>query len=136
MIAALVLVVSLAFLARFFLAYCRSLLTSSYQLELSEQAHEVTGIEDRIVTGDEFKRVLQLIWLCPEPGDDRLKIRAVRTYYALLNLLRATFRSLAPSIAAWAGRERANCAYFAAVTLDRRIAYNRELMARHFANRL
>ena len=135
MIAALILVVSVTLLVQFFVAYCRSLLASSWRAELSEQVHEVTGIEDRIVHGDDFRRLLQLIRLCPEPGDDRLKIRAVRAYFALLNLVRASFRSLAPRIAAWAMRERANCTYFAAVTLDRRIAYNRELVARHLANR-
>ena len=136
MIAALIFVVSVAFLVQFFVAYCRSLVAASYQVELSEQAHEVTGIVDRLVKGEDFKRVLQLIRLCPEPGDDRLKLRAVRAYFALLNLLRASFRSLAPRIAAWAAQELANCTYFAAVALDRRIAYNRELVSRHLANRL
>jgi hypothetical protein len=135
MLAALILVVSIAFLVQFFVAYCRSLLAASYQVELSDQAHEITGIEDRLVKGKDFKRVLQLIRLCPEPpGNDRFRLRAVSAYFALLNLLRASFRSLAPRIAAWAAQERATCAYFAAVALDRRIAYNHELVAEHFAD--
>jgi len=36
----------------------------------------------------------------------------------------------------WAESERNACAYFAAVALDRRIAYNRDLMAQQISNSL
>jgi hypothetical protein len=39
-------------------------------------------------------------------------------------------------VADWTERERAGCAYFAAVTLDRRIAYNRDLMAQQSSGAL
>lgn len=129
MIAAFILVVSTVFLLQFFVTYCRSLIAAYRQVDLSEDAREVTGIEDHIVSGDDFRRLLQLVWLCPEPRDDRLEIGAVRTYYALLGLLRAIGRSMAPTIAPWVEREREGCSYFAAVALDRRIAHNRDLMA-------
>jgi hypothetical protein len=129
MIAAFVLVISLVLLLQFFVPYCRSLIAAYKQVDLSDDAREVTGIEDHIVNGDDFRRLLQLVWLCPEPGDDKFEITAVRGYYALLNFLRAMGRSLAPAVAAWAEREREGCAYFAAVALDRRIAHNRDLMA-------
>ena len=136
MIPALIFVISIVLLLQFLVAYCRSLLAAISQVGLSEQTHEVTGIEDRIVSGDDFKRLLQLVRLCPGPGGDTFQIRAMRAYYTLLNLLGSVFRSLAPRVAAWAERERENCAYFAAVVLDRRIAYNRELMSRQATNRL
>ena len=129
MIAAFILVVSTVFLLQFFVTYCRSLIAAYRQVDLSEDAREVTGIEDHIVSGDDFRRLLQLVWLCPEPRDDRLEIGAVRTYYALLGLVRAIGRSMAATIAPWVEREREGCSYFAAVALDRRIAHNRDLMA-------
>ena len=136
MIPALIFVVSVAALLQFFISYCRSLIAAYNKVELSEQAHEVTGIDDHIVRGDDFGRLLQLVWLCPDPGDDAREILAVRVYYRLVGILRATLRSLAPGIAGWAERERENCAYFAAVALDRRIAYNRDLMAEQTSHRM
>ncbi len=136
MIAALILVISLAALLQFFVSYCRSAIAACSKKELSEQAREVTGIQDHGVAGEEFQRLVQLVGLCPEPGDDRFEIRAVRKYYRLLSLVRALMRRLAPSVASWAERERAGCAYFAAVALDRRIAHSRDLLAQQMANQL
>ena len=133
MMAALVLVISVAAFLQFFIAYCRSLIAAYKQVDLSEDAREVTGIQNHLVSGDEFRRLLQLVRLCPEPGDDRLEISSVRTYYSLLNLLRSIARSMAPNVATWTEQERAGCAYFAAVALDRRIAHNRDLMAQQMS---
>ena len=51
----------------------------------------------------------------------------------MLNMLRRIFRPLAPAVANWTEQERAGCAYFAAVALDRRIAHNRDLMAQQMS---
>lgn len=133
MMAALFLVISVAAFLQFFIAYCRSLIAAYKQVDLSEDAREVTGIQNHLVGGDEFRRLLQLVRLCPEPGDDRFEIGAVRTYYSLLNLLRSIARSMAPNVATWTEQERSGCAYFAAVALDRRIAHNRDLMAQQMS---
>ncbi len=136
MIAALILVISVATLLQFFVSYCRSVIAASSKKNLSEQAREVAGIENRIVRGDEFERLLQLVRLCPEPGDDGRELRAVCSYFGLLSLLRSSFGRLAPGVASWAEREREGCAYFAAVALDRRITYSRDLMAEQMSNQL
>ncbi len=133
MIAALICVISLAALLQFFVSYCRSLIAAYSKVELSEHVREVTGIESQTVAGDEFERLLQLVRLCPERGDDRGGIRAVGAYYGLLNLVRVTFRSVAPGLADWVELERQHCSYFAAVALDRRIAYSRDLLAQQMA---
>ncbi len=87
------------------------------------------GIEDRAAPGDEFKRLLQIANRCLEPKGDKARFRSVGTYYGALNLLRALSGAVAPGVADWTERERARCAYFATVTLDRRIAYTRALWA-------
>jgi len=79
---------------------------------------------------------VQLAGLCPEPGGDGTNLRAVRCYYRMLSLLRRVTAALAPRVAGWAEVERQGCAYFAAVTLDRRIAYSRTLLAQQMYNRL
>jgi hypothetical protein len=135
MIAALILVASSVFLVQFFVAYCRSLLAKSFALELSPEAHQVTGIEDHRVHRNDFKRLLQLVELCPEPGDDAVQLRAVRTYYAMMKGVRALAGSIMPAVQEWVEQEQVACGYFAAVALDRRIAHNRGLMAEQMANR-
>ncbi len=136
MIAALICVISLAALLQFFVSYCRSLIAAYSRAELSEQVREVTGIEGGTVAGDEFERLLRLARLCPERGGDRGEIRAVGVYYGLLNLVRAIFRSIAPGLSGWVELERQHCSYFAAVTLDRRIAYSRDLLAQQMPDRI
>ncbi len=120
MIAALILVLSAAALIQFFVSYCRSLLVVYSKVELSPKARELAGIGSQGARGDQFVPVIRLVELCPDPRDDRLETHAVRIYYGLVNLLRAA-SSLAPAMAIWAERERAACAYFAAVALDRRL---------------
>jgi hypothetical protein len=135
MIAALIVVISLAAFLQFFISYCRSLLAAYGKVELSEQVREITGLEKQPVNGEEFQRVLQLVRLCPERGDDGLEIRVVTAYYSLLDLLRAVIGWFSPSITGWANQERQSCSYFAAVALDRRIMYSRDLLAQQMPDR-
>jgi hypothetical protein len=128
MMAAFILVFSLATLLMFFVSYCRSLMASSSQHALSEEVRDVTGIRSS-ASGRDFARVMQLLQLCPERPEDRSGLRAVGLYYSILNFAQGTLARLIPSFQPWAEQERAGCAYFAAVTLDRRIAFNREMLA-------
>ncbi len=134
MIAALIFVIAIAGFLQFFVSYCRSLIAAYERVDLSEQAREVTGISNRHVKGQDFARLLQLVRMCPEPGDDSREIGAVRTYFELLSVARAVFRRIAPSLEQRMERERESCAYFAAVALDRRIAHSRGLMAEQLSN--
>ena len=97
---------------------------------------EVTGIADHDVAADDFDRLLQLVRLCPERGDDRSEIRAVGTYYSLLAVVNRVSRSMVPALASWTEQERQNCSYFAAVALDRRISYSRDLFTQQISDRL
>ena len=129
MIAALIFVVSFLTLLQFFVSYCRSLIVESRRHELSEQTREICGITTRTLAGDQFRRLLQLIALCPESGGDGNKVRAVSVYYRMLNVVRNLSKWAIPSAASWIEAERGGCAYVAAVVLDRRIAHNRMMMA-------
>ncbi len=129
MIAAFIFGVSSLTLLQFFVSYSRSLIAESQTQKLSEQTREICGITARTVAGDQFRRLLQLVALCPESGEDNGKIMTVSVYFRLLNLLRALAKRAIPSAAGWIEGERSGCAYVAAVVLDRRIAHNRRLMA-------
>jgi hypothetical protein len=130
MIAILIFGVSVLTLLQFFVSYCHSLIAESRGYELSEQGREISGVTGQTVRGDQFRRLVQLIALCPEPGGDAGQVRAVSLYFALLGLVRALFGWIEPTVGRWIESERGGCAYVAAVMLDRRITYSRILMAR------
>jgi hypothetical protein len=134
--AAIICVFSIAAFLQFFVWHCRSIIASSRRVELSERVREVAGVESRDFNGEDFNRLLQLVRLCPDRGDDRGEIRAVGTYYGLLNVLGRIARQTIPPVAAWAEQERESCSYFAAVALDRRISYSRDLFTQQIADRL
>jgi len=127
MMAALILAISAAALVQFFASYCHAMVSASRSLELSGETRDVTGIAFRSAGGNEFARVLELMRLCPEPGDDGAAVAAIRVYYALLGSVRASVGWTSGSLANWLEGERGSCAYFAAVALDKRIAYTRSL---------
>jgi hypothetical protein len=135
MMASLICVFSVAALMQLMAAYCRSILASSRRVELSDRVRDVAGfVDDRVGVGD-FGRLLQLVRLCPERGDDHGDIRAVGAYYRALRFLNRATNTLVPQVAAWANRECENCSYFAAVALDRRISYSRDLFTQQLGSR-
>jgi hypothetical protein len=136
MIAILILGISILTLLQFFVSYCHSLIAESRGYELSEQAREISGITAQGARGDQFRRLLQLIALCPEPGGDKGQVRAVSLYFRLLGVVRMLFGWIRPALAKWIDSERGGCAYVAAVMLDRRIAYSRVLMSQQMGTQL
>lgn len=129
MIAALIFAISLMTLLQFFVSYSRSLIAESQGHQLSEQAREICGLTANAVTVDQFERLQQLIALCPEPGGDGFQVRVIALYFRMVCLVHILLSWAFPSASAWIEVERGGCAHAAAVVLDRRIAYNRMLMA-------
>lgn len=128
MMAAFILVCSVVLLLQFFVSYCRSLIAASAKQILSPEVQDVTGIS-RAASGDDFARVIQLLRLCPDRPEDRNSIQAIGAYFRLLNFLGSTLARMMPSMHAWTESERGHCAYFAAVALERRIAFSRGMLA-------
>jgi hypothetical protein len=130
MMPAMIFAISLLTLLQFFVSYTRSLIAESRSHRLSEQTREICGFTAQTARGEQFPRLLQLIELCPESGGDSFKVQAVTLYFRMLGLAHRVFRWLmVPSAAGWIEAERGCCAYAAAVALDRRITYNRTIMA-------
>lgn len=128
MMAAIILVCSVALLLQFFISYCRSLIAASVRQPLSAEVQDVTGIKEA-AAGEDFERVVQLLQLCPDRPEDRGGVQAIGAYFTMLGVVRATAARLIPKLRAWADTERGQCTYFAAVTLDRRIAFSRDMFA-------
>lgn len=134
MIAALICVISIAALLQFFVSYSRSVIAAYQKSELSEQVREVAGIDGERVRSEQFGQLVQLVRLCPQKNDDQSDMAVVRVYYRLMGWLGVAARSIAPGIYKWAESERTSCTYFAAVALDRRIAYSRALLAQQMSD--
>jgi len=128
MTAAFILVCSLGFLLMFFVSYCRSLLATSSAEAITAEVRDVAGIPSA-VSPEDFTRVIQLLQLCPDRPEERGRVRTVSAYYSFLGLVRSTAAFFAPSVRSWTDRERAQCGYFAAVVLGKRIAFSRDLLA-------
>jgi hypothetical protein len=128
MMAGIILVFSAAALLQFFVSYCRSLIAASSKHALSPEVRDVTGI-NRAASGDDFARVVQLLHLCPDRPEDRSRIQAIGAYFSLLNFVRSTIAKLVPSLETWTETERGQCTYFAAVALEQRIAFSRDMLA-------
>lgn len=136
MIAALIYFGSLAAFIQFFFFYCRSVLASSRNVELSARVREAVGVQKGAVAPDDFQRFVGLVRLCPGDGASQADIRAVGGYYGLLHLLSRFSRKALPALADWADGERQRCSYFAAVALDKRISFNRELFIQQASGQL
>ncbi len=128
LMATLIFLFSAAALLQFFISYCRSLIAASIKQPLSAEVRDVTGIASA-ASGDDFARVIQLLQLCPERPEDQSEIRAIGAYFRLLNFVRATVARIIPALVAWTEMERGQCAYFAAVALERRIAFSRDMLS-------
>jgi hypothetical protein len=133
MMAALIFIFSVAALMQFFVSYCRSLIAASSRKALSPDVQDVIGIR-RSANGDDFERVMQYLHLCPDRPEDRNGVKAIGAYFRLLGAVGAIMGKLIPSLRVWTELERSQCAYFAAVALDRRIAHNRDMFAEQMSS--
>ncbi|HET6145352.1 MAG TPA: hypothetical protein VFE02_17730 [Candidatus Acidoferrales bacterium] len=134
MIASLIFVVSSLTLLQFFVSYSRAIIAESRDHLLSEHARDLSGLRSGLRGAEQFRRLSQLIALCPEANDDGLQVNAVRIYFHLLGFVRTLVSWAAPSADSWIEAERRDCAYVVAVVLDRRIAHNRMIMSNLFSH--
>jgi len=134
MMAIVILLFSLAALLQFFVSYCRSLIAASSRRALSLDVQDVLGKSKTAATGEDFERVMEFLKLCPERREDRGGIQAIGAYFRLLSAAGVTLGKVVPSLRSWIESERSQCAYFAAVALDRRIAYSRDMLAEQMSS--
>jgi len=120
MIAVLILVFSISALGKFCLFYCRSIVAAYARVEISPAAQKLAGLGSSHPSGDSFRRILSLASLCPSPAEDAPKQIIVRLYFFVVSAAKLVIPMA--SVGLWAEEQRAACAHFAAVILDRRIA--------------
>jgi hypothetical protein len=82
----LMLMFSFSALVKFFISYCRLLLATYAQLELSATTREMIGIQSPEIAGAQFRRLLGLPRMAPSPSDDKWDLRVVSFYYRIVRL--------------------------------------------------
>jgi len=128
MVAALILVMSVAGLVHFALQYRRALATVA-ATATHAACLRLAGIAGSKVDTQTFRIVMSLENLCPDLEGSSRDLLAVRLYSRILRTLRRTSNSWLPALAAWADRERTLCFRYVAVRMDERILRNRAAIA-------
>ncbi len=121
MMPAAILFISALVLLMFFVTYCRSLMATAAPHVLSRETQDVAGIS-AVASSQDFLRMTRLLRLCTGRSEARSSLRAIGLYYRILSLVERTVAHLSPSLGSWAEEERASCAHYAALILDRQIA--------------
>lgn len=122
MIAALILVLAVGGLLQFGVAYCRTLLLTYGQVELSQRARDLAALEGEAPSGETYSRLVRLLRVAPDPGDDHTEMAAVGAYYHAMRVANWAAALVSGGAREWTAQELSRCAHFAAVTLDRRLA--------------
>lgn len=121
MISALILVFTFFALGQFSIAYCRTLLQTYAKVEVSAQLLEVSGLEADKLGPSDFAPLMELVRAAPDPGDDASEIRTIRIYRRVIDFARWIVAPFSDTASRWVDSELSRCAYFAAVSLDRRL---------------
>ncbi len=121
MIAALILLLSVAALAQFFLSYVRSLLLASAQQAIAPSVLEACMLESADVQGRDFHGLMLRAQLYSKVDAEGSAVLAVRVYFSLVGLLSLALGPLAPALRRWLAQEQAACSRFALAALNRRV---------------
>jgi len=118
---AFILVFVITALWQFSFAYCRTLLATYSKVDLSGRILNVMGLTVDTIAPHEFDRLMALVRVAPDPGDDAAEITAVSLYYRIVKMAATVSSLMSEGASNWCRGELARCSYFAAVTLDRRL---------------
>jgi hypothetical protein len=129
MFAAMLFTISIVALAQFGLYYWRAVLSGVAAQPVSDRVLWAAHVENGRVTSQHFETLAGLHDLTPDLYPNRGGLGLVRLYHRVVQVVDALAGSRIPAVAAWSNRERAICARYAAVQVDRRLQANLELAA-------
>jgi len=129
MFAAMLFTISIVALAQFGLYYWRAVLSGVAAQPVSDRVLSAAHVENGRVTSQHFETLAGLHDLTPDLYPNRGGLGLVRLYHRVVQVVDALAGTRIPAVAAWSNRERAICARYAAVQVDRRLQANLELAA-------
>ncbi len=119
MLSLIMLIVSVAVGAQFFLGYWRALLASMAAQPLSDKFFVAAGFQNAAIRAQDFSRLLSLHRLMPDVKPLPNTVWRLRVHYAAVKMLQGL-----PSVGTWAQKEMAICANCLAVMVDQRLLLN------------
>jgi hypothetical protein len=125
MIAALIVVLSVAALVQFGILQWRSMWIAVSEQPLSDSLQTATGIAASAIGASDFELLARTTeQLCPSMQDRNAWLREVRVYYRLMRAVENLASSRMPALASWAKAELVSCSRYAGAVLDQRLNAN------------
>jgi hypothetical protein len=127
MFAGMLFAISIVALMQFALYYWRAVLAGVATQPVSGRVLAAAQVEEDDFCGADFKRLAGLLALTPElksGNNGKNGLGLVQAYFGLLDNIGAAFAQMSPAVVSWSERERALCARYAAVQIDRRLQAN------------
>jgi hypothetical protein len=129
MFSAMLLAISIVALSQFALYYWRAVLAGVAAQPVSDRVLVAAQVENGRLMPQHFQTLAGLHDLTPDLNPDRTGLGLVRVYYRFIEVLDAIVGKRIPAFALWSEHERAICARYAAVLVDRRLQANLDLAA-------
>jgi len=120
MIAVLILIVSVAAFAQFWIYYWRATISGVAAQAISETIRVAAGITSETISGNDFRNILILKDLSPSLGGPNGSMLAIRTYFKVVEKM----GRMVPAMARWADNEMATCSRYVAVRMDQHLQRN------------
>jgi hypothetical protein len=124
MFSALLLAISMAALAQFGVFYWRALVAGIAAQPVSEQVLAAAKVDSETMRGEDYRSLAQLHKLTPELCAKSSGLGLVPVYFKLMHAIGTLAAGRIATLADWAESERALCARYAAVQVDRRLQAN------------
>jgi hypothetical protein len=115
----IILTVSVAGGAQFFLGYWRALLAGMAAQPLSDKFFVASGFQRAAMQAEDFGRLLSLHRLMPDVKSQPNTVWRLRVHYFAVRMFRAL-----PAVGGWAQKEMATCSNCLAVMVDQRLLVN------------
>src|SRR5260370_7030721 len=129
MFRAMVLAISMVAVSEFGLYYWRAVLAGVAAQSVSDRVLAAAQVENGRLAPEHFQTLAGLHDLTPDLQPNRNRMGLVRVYFRLIEAIDAIIGKRVPAFAVWSERERATCARYAAVLVDRRLQANLDLAA-------
>jgi hypothetical protein len=124
MFSAMLLAIAVVALFQFALYYWHAVLTGVAMQPVSEYVLEAARVAVPELRGSDFEKLASLHTLTPELKTSHSSLSLVRFYYEVVRKAEQLFGRFSPAALHWGECERALCARYAAVQIDRRLQAN------------
>jgi len=129
MFSAILLAISVVALAQFAVFYWRAVVAGVAAQPVSQQVLDAASMDAKTISGEDYRTLVQLHELTPDLSSQRGTLGLVPVYFKLIHAIGTLATGRIPVLADWAESERALCARYAAVQVDRRLQSNMALAA-------